>query len=128
MPTTYGVYLEVRYELMSHILIADRNPHFRKLYQFVFRDYDLYEAGSINQALSCLERQPVDLLLTEWEFPDGTARKLLEHLQLGQQVPVVLVSLIQDTLPPLPSVVKRRLNKPFHLPELRSAIRQLLPE
>ena len=113
---------------MSHILIADRNPHFRKLYQFVFRDYDLHEVGSITQALSCLEREPVDLLVTEWEFPDGTARKLLEHLEADRPVPVVLVSLIQDTLPPLPSVVKHRLNKPFHLPDLRSAIRALLPE
>lgn len=113
---------------MSHILIADRNPHFRKLYQFVFRDYDLHEAGSIMQAMHCLEQEPVDLMVTEWEFPDGTAGELLERLQVDRPLPVVLVSLIQDTLPPLPSVVRQRLNKPFHLPELRSTIKALLAE
>jgi DNA-binding NtrC family response regulator len=110
---------------MRNILVADRDPRFRTLYQYIFDQYRLFEAGSVAQALACLDENTIDLVVTEWEFPDGTAAALLDHLANGT-VPVVLVSLIQDMLPPLSPVVKERLDKPFHLPELRGAVGQLL--
>ncbi len=111
---------------MAHILVADSNPHIRTLYQFMFRDYDVGEAGSVSQALEYLDRWPTDLLLTEWEFPDGTAQVLLEHLLKTGRTPVILVSGLQDQLPPLPDIVKRRFDKPFHLPELHSTVKGIL--
>jgi DNA-binding NtrC family response regulator len=111
---------------MSNILVADRDPQFRTLYHFVLSGHHLFEADSVSQALALLANQPIDLVVTEWEFPDGTAESLLEGMPSGHPVPVVLVSLIQDLVPPLPDVVKQRLNKPFRLPDLRSTVTQLL--
>jgi DNA-binding NtrC family response regulator len=115
----------VEWILMRNILVADRDPRFRTLYQYVLDQYCLYEAGSVSQALECLAENAIDLVVTEWEFPDGTAAALLDHLAT-KTVPVVLVSLIQDILPPLSPVVKERLDKPFHLLELRGAVGELL--
>ena len=112
--------------MQNNILVADQDPRFRKLYQFIFDRYNVYQAASVAQALQFLQQQSIDLVVTEWEFPDGTAQSLIDYMESGTAVPIVLVSLIQDMLPQLPDSVKRRLDKPCRLPDLRGSVSQLL--
>ena len=113
---------------VNTILVADQDPCFRTLYQFIFDHYRVFQASSVAQAVQFLQQQEIDLVVTEWEFPDGTAQHLISHLQDTERVPVMLVSLIQDMLPPLPGLVKCRLDKPCSLAALRGSVRQLLTD
>jgi DNA-binding NtrC family response regulator len=111
---------------MNNILVADQDPRFRTLYTFIFDQYHVFQAASVSEAKQFLQQQKIDLLVTEWEFPDGTAENLISYLKARENIPVLLVSIIQDMLPPVPHLVKHRLNKPCPLPELRGSVAQLL--
>ena len=106
---------------MRNILVVDQDPDFGTLCQFVLGEYHVLTAGSVEQALGCLTEEPVDLVLTEWVFSDGTAQELVEQMP-DRAVPVILLSAIPDMWPALPRRVRARIDKPFNLPDLRAQV------
>ena len=96
---------------MARVLVADSDARFREQYQHMFQDELVVLVSSVAQALEYLRRQAVDLVVTEWEFPEGTAHPLLEYLDRDKSTPVVLVSGTKTRLPKLPDIVKRRVFK-----------------
>jgi DNA-binding NtrC family response regulator len=55
-------------------------------------NWQLYEAGSVQEALACLEHNRVGVVVGERDLPDGTWRKLLETVRALPNPPYLVVA------------------------------------
>lgn len=95
------------------ILVVEDNPVQRRVLARMLAPLaEIHEAGSVAEARASL---PVDLILSDWRLPDGTAR----DLQLG--VPLVVISGYNAPPDdkPWPGLW---LQKPLNLVDLRAAV------
>lgn len=67
----------------THILVVDAEAAFLKLVEMAFkrRGHKVSAVSSPAQAIEILEREPVDVLVTELHFPDGGGYGLLEFVR-----------------------------------------------
>lgn len=85
--------------------------------------------GSAAQGRSALERELPDLLLLDWNLPDGDGLELCRWLKSVSQVPVLMVTardMEMDQVICLEEGVDDYVAKPFSLAVLKARIRALL--
>ena len=92
---------------------------------------ELEVATSVEAGLRALEARPPELLLLDWELPDGDGLALLKHLQAsgGAAVPVVVVSANAqpDQIAAARAAGSRHyLTKPLNVRELLAVVDELL--
>jgi len=62
------------------------------------KDYDILPLTSAQKAISVLNKQPVDLIITDIQMPDMTGYQLFSHVQdLFPDIPVILVTAFGST-------------------------------
>lgn len=67
----------------THILLVDAEAAFLKLAEMAFkrRGHKVSAFASPSQAMEILEREPVDIMVSELHFPDGGGYRLLEFVR-----------------------------------------------
>ncbi|MCV2361393.1 sigma-54 dependent transcriptional regulator [Paucibacter sp. TC2R-5] len=65
------------------LLVVDDEPDLRTLYELtlVREGYALDTAGSVQEALACLQRRPYSAVITDMRLPDGSGLDLLHWLE-----------------------------------------------
>ncbi len=117
---------------MKTVLIVDDDPGTRALIQrsLAPEHLELLTAGNGSEALSVLERQMVDLVLTDLYMPEMDGFQLLATmLQRYPSVPVIVMS--SSELPELGEELTRQgamrfLEKPFDYLALATSVREIL--
>ena len=115
------------------ILVVEDGPDLGMLLREALADMNrravLATTGS--EALAILAREPVSLLLLDWDLSDMAAPELLERLRATARAipPVVLMSGRDRTPEELrwPELVEV-LRKPFELAQLSEVVQRRLPE
>ena len=77
------------------ILLVDDNPHGSVARRTVLEElgYVIYTGGSGEEALALLERQKVDLVITDFRMPNMDGVELIARIrQLRQDMPIILLS------------------------------------
>ncbi len=114
------------------ILVVEDGPDLGMLLREALADMNRRAvlATTGGEALSILAREPVSLLLLDWDLSDMSAPELLERLRATAQAipPVVLMSGRERTVEELrwPELVEV-LRKPFELTQLSDLIERRLP-
>ncbi|MDE2460305.1 MAG: sigma-54-dependent Fis family transcriptional regulator [Gammaproteobacteria bacterium] len=76
-------------------LIVDDEPAICELLQLTLQrmDVDAITAGTLAEARSAIQSQPVDLCLTDMQMPDGSGLELVAYIQQHMaQVPVAVIT------------------------------------
>src|SRR2546427_12793433 len=74
------------------ILIVDDEKHTRDgLRRLLENDYDVYVAGDIAGAMNVLEREPIDLLLTDLRLGNDDGMQLIDRALKMPQPPVCIM-------------------------------------
>lgn len=115
---------------MASILVVDDNPVIRTIFEQTLRrgGYNLYVAGNGAQALAILEREAVDLVITDMWMPDITGADLVRHIASGPKRPRIIV--VTGDPPSLKSCelqhqIDGMLTKPINLSDLKIMVAQL---
>lgn len=80
---------------MVRILVADDDKHTRRLMQELLRreNFEVLCAGDGNEALSCLEKERIDLVILDIMMPGINGYELTEQLRrAGYDMPILMVS------------------------------------
>lgn len=116
---------------MASILIADDQPSIRVLLKGILgrTGHDLYFAENGLEALKLLEKQPIDLLITDINMPQMDGLALLSHLQEYPDLIKFAMSAqrsqdIESSLEPLG--VADFFEKPLDIKRLRGRVEELL--
>lgn len=65
---------------MRTLLVVDDEPLLRwSLSEFLRDRFTVVTAASVSEAKDALSRLTIDLILTDFELPDGTGEDVLEH-------------------------------------------------
>lgn len=114
---------------MSHtILLVDDEPKLRDVLSVALSDlgYRVVEANSGAAALEMLNREDVDLVLTDLRMPEVTGYELLrECKRLDPDLPVVLLtaySSIKDAVRAIKEGAFDFISKPFEIDELAATV------
>jgi CheY-like chemotaxis protein len=121
---------------MAHILVVDDTPVDRQIAKLVLEanGHTVYEAQTGAEALQCLCRQPLHLVLIDMYMPGMTGLQLVEHMRadpLLAQLPVVFYTAWHDeyeTEHALRAYGYAVLAKPVPPQELAPRIEQILHE
>ena len=117
----------------SRILVADDEPNIRTTIHDVLRKYkaDVTAAASGNEAITLLEQQPFDLVLSDIKMPDKSGYEVFAAARRVSQVPVILMtgfgydpnhSIVRASQEGLAAV----LFKPFKVDQLLTEVRKAL--
>lgn len=80
---------------MKRVLVADDDGSWFDIVQAALRECEVVRARSSNEAISLLDEQHFDVVITDWRMP-GSGRPVVEECErLG--VPVYLVSASPET-------------------------------
>lgn len=84
---------------MKKLLIVEDDATFlRILSDTLSKQFQIYEARGVNDALHNLEKNKVDLICSDYNMLDGTGLDLLRQLnKSGQKIPFILMSGIEDS-------------------------------
>ncbi len=87
----------------QHICIIDDHPVFRKgLAQLINEESDLEvqaEAGSVDEAIRLIDRQPPDLAIVDITLKDRSGLELIEYLSCHHPgLPVLVISMHDESL------------------------------
>jgi DNA-binding NtrC family response regulator len=79
---------------LKKILVVDDNSDFlSKLSEVLSKQFQIYEAGGVNEALKLLEAVSVDLICSDYNMQDGTGLDILEILHReNKKIPFLLMS------------------------------------
>jgi DNA-binding NtrC family response regulator len=96
-----------------------------------FDGHQVQTAHSGPEALACLEREPFDLVITDYAMPEMRGDELAQQILLRHpQMPILMITAHAEVLAankvPLPGVAMV-LSKPFMLNTLREAIEKACP-
>ena len=121
--------------MIPTVLVVDDDDGFRALLLDILRleGYRLLAAASAEQALSLLERDRADLVLTDRRLPGLDGLELARRLRAQPRPPVVVLVTAYGTIPEAVAAVRAGvadyLTKPLESPAaLRRRIRDLLGE
>src|SRR6202022_1789146 len=74
------------------VLIVDDEKHTRDgLRRLLENDYDVYVAGDITSAMNVLEREPIDLLLTDLRLGNEDGMQLIDRALKMPQPPLCIM-------------------------------------
>ena len=111
---------------LETILIVDDDAGVRSIVKRTLVDagYRIAEAGSGEEALTCIERQPIHLVVTDMAMPGMDGRQLSEHLRKTfPDVPIIFMS---GDARPERTPLGPWLSKPFTGEQLVSTVRAVL--
>ena len=118
---------------MSHtILLVDDEPKLRDVLAIGLNDlgYRTLSAASGRDAIDILQREDVDLVLTDLRMPGISGRELLQEIKrLRPTLPVVLMtaySTVKDAVQVIKEGAFDYISKPFEMDELTSTIENAL--
>src|SRR6202008_1904636 len=106
--------------LQPTILIVDDEKHTRDgLRQLLENDYDVYVAGDIAGAMGVLEREPIDLLLTDLRLAGGDEMQLIDRGLKLPQPPICIMMTAYGSVDTAVEAMKRGaydfVTKPLNL-------------
>ena len=118
--------------MSARILVVDDEPDGREVLSEVLElgGYSVLCAGSGNEALKVLEKEPVDLILTDLRMPDGDGLFLLREVrhQHATRPIVAFISGYADIPAEQTEELgpQRIFEKPYGLDELLAGVGELL--
>ncbi len=116
-----------------HVLIVEDNADLRQyVFQILSEDYLPIVAGDGMEALQILDRQPIDLIVTDLMMPIMSGDVLIEKLRANDRfrhIPIIILTAradegLQNKL--LATSVQDYLIKPFSHDELRARVKNLV--
>ena len=118
----------------GHILIVDDDPVNLRLLRLILRGagYHVLEAGSGAEALTIVERGPVDLILLDVMMPGLSGYEVCRRIRAAEAsrfLPIVMVTALHDTgdrVRGLEAGADDFISKPFEEVELKARVRSLL--
>ena len=124
-------------EVRSHhafnrtVLIVDDEPSIRRFLRHLLEQegYDVLEAGSGKEALTRCQREQPDLVLLDLRLPDMTGFEILSELKrepATQEIPVVILSIVQDREEGFRLGASDYLTKPVDRDKLMERIQRLI--
>lgn len=85
----------------------------------------------VEAALAEWQRSPIELVICDWNLPDGPGTQLLEHIRKqDSQIPLVLITGRADRASVLevrPLRISAFISKPFQIPTVLDCLDRLLP-
>ena len=114
----------------SRILVVDDEPSMRELLDIVLRreGHEVFKASNGRQAVEILEREPIDLLISDIKMPDMSgvdvlkAAKLLDADIVG--IMVTAYASIESAVEAMHLGAYDYVSKPFNVEELKLRIRK----
>lgn len=118
---------------MAAILIVDDDDSVRDvLYDLFSEEHLVHAAATAERALSFIDEQPYDVVLTDISMPGLSGLELLGHLrQTRPGTPVIVISGIGDRTHAEGLTRLGAFNfilKPFHLEEVEQSVEQALKQ
>src|SRR6266404_1198229 len=113
------------------ILIVDDEKHTRDgLRRLLENDYDVYVAGDIASAMNVLEREPIDLLLTDLRLGNDDGMQLIDRALKMPQPPVCIMMTAYGLVVTAVEAMKRGaydfVTKPLNLDKVEMLIARAL--
>jgi two-component system sensor histidine kinase/response regulator len=114
-----------------HLLLVDDDNYNLNMLKRIFREYDLSLAADGYQALDILQKQEVDLILTDQRMPGMMGTELLEKAIEMQPNAIRMILSAYSDIPSLTDAINkgnvyRYVTKPFDNLQLKKAIEQAL--
>lgn len=116
----------------KHILIADDEEEIRKcLKRFLtMKGYRISMAENGREAMDIIEREKIDLVITDMEMPEMNGMELLASVkEFNGNLPVVMITGYSDaekTVTALREGASDFINKPFRMQDINESISRLL--
>ena len=116
------------------ILVVDDQEHIRKLAAVTLEmcGYRTLIARDGVEALKHLEKQHVDLLLTDWAMPQMNGRELVAHVENHfKEIPIVVFSCSSESLTQTECRdlgIQGWIKKPFRIKILQNTITKIFDE
>lgn len=116
---------------MNRILIVEDDRELMEGLCFSFREdgYEVAQAFSRHEAETAATDQNFDLILLDWNLPDGTGIEFFRKLRTHSEVPVVMLTARDaemDEIQALNLGVDDYIRKPFSLGVLNARIKKIL--
>src|ERR1700730_8015986 len=113
------------------VLIVDDEKHTRDgLRRLLENDYDVYVAGDIASAMNVLEREPIDLLLTDLRLGNDDGMQLIDRALKMPQPPVCIMMTAYGSVDTAVEAMKRGaydfVTKPLNLDKVEMLISRAL--
>jgi two-component system, chemotaxis family, chemotaxis protein CheY len=115
------------------VLVADDSGVMRKILIRALNACgvtDIVEAGDGAEAISLFEKQPFDLVLTDWNMPNKTGLEVLQTIRgAGSQAPVIMITTEAESSRVKEAIaagVTDYLAKPFENDMLRAKLDKLV--
>jgi len=115
-----------------HILVVDDEPEVRDTLYNVLKslDYVPYVAASGAEALDILEREPIDVVLSDLYMPEMDGIELLKRVRMRDNKVIFLMITAHPTIETAVEAIKKGaydyLTKPFHIEEVRLKINRAM--
>ncbi len=110
------------------LLVVDDEPDLRTLYELTLlrEGYELESAGTVTEALSCLQRRSYSAVITDMRLPDGTGLDLLHWIERQHRSEKTLVitafGSAENAVEALKAGAYDYLTKPVDLRQFRLAV------
>jgi two-component system KDP operon response regulator KdpE len=113
------------------ILIVDDEIPIRRLLKMTLKvqDYEVFEAGSIADALDTLAAERIDVMILDLGLPDGDGIEVIRSVRLDSSLPIIVLSSRNDErgkVAALDAGADDYVTKPFGVEELMARIRTAL--
>src|SRR3984893_17154335 len=113
------------------VLIVDDEKHTRDgLRRLLENDYDVYVAGDIASAMNVLEREPIDLLLTDLRLGNDDGMQLIDRALKMPQPPVCIMMTAYGSVDTAVEAMKRGaydfVTKPLNLDKVEMLLARAL--
>lgn len=115
---------------MKQLLLAIPDNDYRNELNYVFEadGYGIRQARRIREVMTALE-QPVDLILCDMQYPDGTGLSLIEKVREVSGAPLIVITDLAEDLQKVLALeygADDFLVKPFNILELKARMRTVL--
>lgn len=114
------------------VMVLDDDPLWRRIigHTLIKHDAHVVDVGTVENAVRAIDREPFDLVLVDYELPDGHGLDLLDRCDRDRIQRLVLVTGFadfQDLEDDRASLVDGYLTKPFLSSDLIACLRGLVP-
>jgi len=114
---------------MGRILCVDDEPHAAKLKCIILEaaGHQATPATSAHEAISLMESNPYDLVVTDWRLGDATGRDIVVAARRLADMPVVVISgFVNEAFQAQDPLADYYLEKPVNPDELISVVNDLV--
>ncbi|MDQ3068353.1 MAG: sigma-54 dependent transcriptional regulator [Acidobacteriota bacterium] len=116
----------------SRILVVDDEPSMRELLEIVLRreGHEVFKASNGRQAIDILEREPIDLLISDIKMPDMSGVDVLKAArELDAEIVAIMITAyasVENAVEAMHLGASDYVSKPFNVDELKLRIRKAL--